>query len=303
MASPSAKPGNGQTRTYRRADSVVFLKTNEPFGGLSNMAGGFPLYVNGLRILTSEALYQACRFPHRPEVQRLILEQASPMTAKMKSKPYRRESRPDWNQVRVKVMRWCLRVKLAQNWNTFSELLLATEERPIVEQSRRDDFWGARPVDQQTLVGMNVLGRLLMELREIAKAEERSAVLRVEPAAIPDFLLDGRPIETITPDHDAETSIRKLARYSTRSAAIGAAAIQAPLFTLSSEVGEAPPHGYDSEATDAANHQIEEPAAVGTQLPDAGAETEPVACGGRKPEPELDRQGRLRRKPGGTTTF
>lgn len=80
-----------QTRTYNRASSVVVLKTKEAFGGLSNMAGGFPLDVNGMRILTSEALYQACRFPHRPEVQTLIIEQKSPMTAKMKSKPYRHD--------------------------------------------------------------------------------------------------------------------------------------------------------------------------------------------------------------------
>ncbi len=63
-----------QVRTYNRNESVVFSKTHEPFGGLSNMAGGFPLKVNGLRILTSEALYQACRFPHKPDVQRLIIE-------------------------------------------------------------------------------------------------------------------------------------------------------------------------------------------------------------------------------------
>jgi len=72
-----------QTRTYDRASSIVFLKTDAPFGGLSNMAGGFPLWVNGIRALTSEALYQACRFPHLPEVQSLIIEQKSPMAAKI----------------------------------------------------------------------------------------------------------------------------------------------------------------------------------------------------------------------------
>ncbi len=184
----------GQVRTYDRARSVVFLKTNERFGGLSNMAGGFPLLVNGMRILTSEALYQACRFPHRPEVQRLILEQTSPMTAKMKSKPYRHDSRPDWDHVRVKIMRWCLRVKLAQNWSTFSALLLETGERPIVEESRRDDFWGASPTAEGTLVGMNVLGRLLMELRELVKTEDRDSLTQVQPLAIPDFLLCEQPI-------------------------------------------------------------------------------------------------------------
>jgi len=187
-----------QRRTYDRTSSVVFLKTDGPFGGLSNMAGGFPLRVNGMRILTSEALYQACRFPHRPELQRLIIEQRSPMTAKMKSKPYRRASRQDWDQVRVKIMRWCLRVKLAQNWSAFSKLLLETGKRPIVEESRRDDFWGAKPTDDETLVGTNVLGRLLMELREAVKADSRELLARVEPIAITEFMLDGWPIGLIT---------------------------------------------------------------------------------------------------------
>src|SRR3954453_12207001 len=109
--------------TYRRRDAVVFRKTAGRFGGLSNMAAGFPLEVNGIPIRTSEALYQACRFPHRPEVQRLILDERSPMTAKMRSKPYREDSRPDWDTARVTVMRWCLRVKLAQNWDRFGGLL------------------------------------------------------------------------------------------------------------------------------------------------------------------------------------
>ena len=186
-----------QIRTYKRSESAVFSKTKEGFGGLSNMAAGFPVRVNGIRILTSEALYQACRFPHRPEVQRIIIGEPSPMTAKMKSKPYRKDSRPDWDQVRVKIMRWCLRVKLVQNWRQFSDLLLATGDKPIVEESRKDEFWGAKPVDDHTLVGMNVLGRLLMELREEFKSSQRDALLRVEPLPIPDFLLNGLPIETI----------------------------------------------------------------------------------------------------------
>ena len=65
-----------------------------------------------------------------------------------------------------KVMRWCLRVKLAQIWDEFSRLLLATGDRPIVEESRKDEFWGAKVVNTDTLVGVNALGRLLMELRE-----------------------------------------------------------------------------------------------------------------------------------------
>jgi type I restriction enzyme S subunit len=197
----SASGVNAQTqvRTYKRAESVVFSKTKEAFGGLSNMAAGFPINVNGARILTSEALYQACRFPHLPQVQRLIIQQSSPMTAKMKSKPYRKDSRSDWERVRVKIMRWCLRVKLAQNWSEFSRLLLATGDRAIVEESRRDGFWGAKVVDADTLTGMNVLGRLLMELREEIKKRSSEQFRHVEPVAVPNFLLFGEPILSVEP--------------------------------------------------------------------------------------------------------
>lgn len=175
----------------------MFLKTTEAFGGLSNMAGGFPLRVSGVYVPSSEALYQACRFPHLPDVQMIIIGEASPMTAKMKSKPYRDQSRPDWDRVKVAIMRWCLRVKLALHHRRFGALLLATEDRPIVEESRRDEYWGAKPKDDDSLVGMNVLGRLLMELREELKNDKSGALLRVEPLRIPNLLLINRSIGVI----------------------------------------------------------------------------------------------------------
>ena len=156
-----------QLRTYSPVECVVFRKTKERYGGLSNMAGGFPLRVNGIDIWSSEALYQACRFPSRPDVQKMVLAERSPMTAKMKSKRFREEfSRSDWEQIKIKVMRWCLRVKLAENWDSFGGLLRSTGEKPIVEESGKDDFWGAKQTDVGVLAGRNVLGRLLMELRQ-----------------------------------------------------------------------------------------------------------------------------------------
>lgn len=193
------QPENSLLRTYVRSEVVVVYKTKEDFGGLSNMASGYPLQINGVRILTTEALYQACRFPHMPEVQREIIGQYSPMTAKMKSKPHRNDSRPDWNDVRYKVMRWCLRIKLAQNYEEFGRLLLATHDLPIVEQSRKDDYWGAKLADEagHTLIGQNVLGRLLMELREKLKGDAEGVLKTVPPLSIPNFLLLGRPIEPV----------------------------------------------------------------------------------------------------------
>jgi ribA/ribD-fused uncharacterized protein len=184
-----------EAHTYKRRDCVVFRKTNESFGGLSNMAGGYPLLVNGVPILTAEALYQACRFPMHPEIQRLIIQQRSPMTAKMKSKPHRTKTRPDWDRVHVPVMKWCLEVKLYQHRDTFGSLLESTGDRAIVEESRRDSYWGARPVEGDKLVGANVLGNLLMELR--ANMRTAGMMDKVEPLEIEHFLLLGDPIRTV----------------------------------------------------------------------------------------------------------
>lgn len=204
MPSKNSSADDARFRTYERKNCVVFYRTKDEFGGLSNMASGYPLKINGIRVLTSEALYQACRFPHLPHVQREIIGQHSPMSAKMKSKPYRKQSREDWDQVRAKIMRWCLRVKLAQNHKEFGRLLLATRDRPIVEQSSKDAYWGAKEVDADTLVGENVLGRLLMELRERLRADVTGEMLIVEPLPIDDFLFLGEFIETVTPPIDSE---------------------------------------------------------------------------------------------------
>jgi type I restriction enzyme S subunit len=187
-----------ELRSYSRADCAVFRRTKERHGGLSNMAGGFPLVVAGAPIRTSEALYQACRFPHDPGLQAAIIAERSPMAAKMRGKPFRDQSRADWDDIRVSVMRWCIRVKLLQNFARFSNALLETGEDPIVEESRRDRFWGAVPAGADRLEGQNILGRLLMELRE----EVRSVGDRERPLTLPapdvgSFLLLGEAIGEI----------------------------------------------------------------------------------------------------------
>src|SRR5262249_52775825 len=155
----------------------------------------FPLRVNGRRVGSSEALYQACRFPQRPDWQQEILNAPHAMQAKMKAKKEGRRkqhSRADWERVQEAVMRWCLRVKLAQHVERFGGRLGRTAPRPIVERSRRDGFWGAVQESEGVLRGQNRLGLLLMGLRDellackLAGQEDR--LLRVEPPQVPDFL-------------------------------------------------------------------------------------------------------------------
>jgi len=88
---------------------------------------------------------------------------------------------------------------LATHWERFSEQLLATGDQPIVEESRRDDFWGAKRNANGQLVGANVLGQLLVELREERKGPIADGLRVVEPLDIPEFLLYGEPIRSVQP--------------------------------------------------------------------------------------------------------
>lgn len=187
-----------QIREYDIKEVVSFRKTTEEFGGLSNMASGYSLNINGIIIPSAEHLYQACRFPLFPKLQEEVILQNSPMTAKMVSRKYNQYSRQDWEQVRIKVMRWVLEVKLSQNWEKFGSLLLKTGEKPIVEFTHKDKIWGAVQ-EGQKLVGVNALGRLLMDIRD--KYVKTNSYHRcIESPAITGFLLFNNEVELVCND-------------------------------------------------------------------------------------------------------
>lgn len=217
-----SKPPKNEERIYLYSTSCTFRKTKENFGGLSNMAGGFPVEINGIQIYSSEALYQACRFPHMPDVQDSILREKSPMTAKMVGKPFREESRKDWMQIRIKVMRWCLKVKLAQNFDAFGRLLETTSTKDIVEESSRDPFWGAIRISENELKGVNALGRLLMELRNDYNSDKRFELLIVNPPTIPRFNLVGKKIKRIDARKNYIKSLKQKMGLERNSASLAA---------------------------------------------------------------------------------
>ncbi|MFK7060257.1 NADAR family protein [Flavobacterium oreochromis] len=185
-------------RNYNIHEVVTFRKTTEKFGGLSNMAAGYGVVVNNVIIPSAEHLYQAMRYPHYPQIQNEIISQVSPMTAKMISKKYYKYSRPDWDFVRIKIMRWVLEIKLSQNWDKFNELLLTTENKAIVEFTYKDKVWGAVQ-EGNHLVGINALGRLLMELRE-KYTLTNTKPLCVNPLEIQLFNLYSQPIDVVCND-------------------------------------------------------------------------------------------------------
>jgi ribA/ribD-fused uncharacterized protein len=184
-----------QQRTYKLSDTIIFHKTTAAYGGLSNMAAGYSLNINDVIIPSAEHLYQLCRFPRNPEIQWQIITEPNPMKAKWISRAHNDNTRPDWNQVRYKIMQWVLEVKLSQNWNTFGTLLQKTEDKPIVELTNKDKVWGAKK-EGDLLIGINALGRLLMLVRGkyvVANQYQRC----VQPLNISDFLFLGHPIDLV----------------------------------------------------------------------------------------------------------
>lgn len=187
-------------RNYNSKEAIVFRKTTEPFGGLSNMASGFSLYINEIIVPSSEHLYQAMRYPTNPEIQFEIISQDNAMKAKMISNKYKAKySRPDWEKIQIKVMRWALEIKLAQNWDKFSKILKETENKSIVEFATDNKIWGAKPSNNNELVGVNALGRLLMELREKYIIGEKR-IFCVNPPDVPALLLYNQHLDIICDD-------------------------------------------------------------------------------------------------------
>jgi ribA/ribD-fused uncharacterized protein len=188
-------------REYQINNVITFAKTDGLFGALSNMAPGFNLFVNEVNIQSSEILYQACRFPLFPNIQEELIRTQNPMTAKKISRQYTQYSRQDWDTVKFKIMKWSLEVKLIQNFDKFSNILLSTNDKAIVEYSKNDNIWGAiLKDDKTTLIGKNALGRLLMELREKIITHEINKSTVILPPNIPAFLLFGNVIDEIRND-------------------------------------------------------------------------------------------------------
>lgn len=192
---------NPSIRKYQIDNVITFAKTDGQFGALSNMAPGFNLFVNEINIQSSEILYQACRFPLFPDIQEEIIRTQNPVLAKGVSRQNINLSRQDWDKVKFKVMKWCLEVKLIQNFDKFASILLSTKDYTIVEYSRQDQVWGAIVKgNDRVLIGKNALGRLLMELREKVKKNEISKSSIISPPDIPAFLLFGHPVQAVMND-------------------------------------------------------------------------------------------------------
>ena len=151
---------------YKEDRCAVFFRTRERWGEFTNFHNGFPLAYEDLTWPSSEALYQALRYPGNTEVQETIRTCSTAKEAKLKAYQHIKLTRPDWQEVKLGLMEQVVRLKLAQHKDTFRILLGQTVGMSIVEKSFGDNYWGAIPDGSGYLNGMNKLGLIWMLLRE-----------------------------------------------------------------------------------------------------------------------------------------
>jgi ribA/ribD-fused uncharacterized protein len=149
------------------SEVINFYSVSDEFGCFSNFAG-YPIRLKGKIWPTSEHYFQAQKFEdagHREAIRKT----KSPMQAARLGRDRKKKLRRDWESVKLSIMRDAVKAKFTQH-EELREILLATGDAKIVEQTTNDAFWG----DGGDGSGMNWLGRILMELREELRLDAKS---------------------------------------------------------------------------------------------------------------------------------
>ncbi len=141
------------------SDVIRFYSVTDAHGWCSNFAP-YPIRLNGKTWPTSEHFFQAQKFAD-PADQEAVRNARTPMLAARMGRDRKRKLRRDWESVKVSVMRQAVQAKFTQHAQ-LTQLLLKTGDARIIEHTEQDDYWG----DGGDGHGRNMLGRILMEVRE-----------------------------------------------------------------------------------------------------------------------------------------
>jgi predicted NAD-dependent protein-ADP-ribosyltransferase YbiA (DUF1768 family) len=173
---------------YPQSGIAAFRKISDEFGLLSNMAEGFDIANMAIQIRSTEALYQACKFPHDPAYQVEVLMQPTPVMAKRHAYLRHDDTRSDWQNVNVPIMHASVLLKTISNRKVMTSVLAKSAGQNIVEVSVRDDFYGAKPVGSNYM-GRNVLGKIWEAVRPLALSTDPEDALLDALEAFPADLI------------------------------------------------------------------------------------------------------------------
>lgn len=153
-----------------------YIMTISSFRGryyfLSNFAD-IPVTFEGLTYANAEAAFHAAKIEPSDAVDQKTGATRKTFTTlppnKAKALGRRVNLRPEWNHIRLAVMTEIIRSKFATE--PLKSYLLATNDEELIEGNTWNDrFWG---VDTRSWQGANNLGKILMQVRDELRNENR----------------------------------------------------------------------------------------------------------------------------------
>lgn len=161
-------------QSYPADKTAAFCSTDEEWGILGNFAVT-PVVVDGVSFNCTEKLFQVMKFTDT-ESRKLVYSRSG-QHIKMTAKHCEKVGvvREDWGRIFIDAMKFCLMQKYSQSEAFRNELerskgLFIVEKQP--NKNRPADAYSAKlSADGKTWIGPNIMGRLLMELRDTGRLE------------------------------------------------------------------------------------------------------------------------------------
>ena len=159
---------------YPADKTAAFCKVAEEWGVLGNFAPT-PIVVGGVPFDCTEKLFQMMKFTDLESRKIIYAQKGQPIKMKAKHQEKVGVVREDWGRIFIDAMKFCLMQKYNQS-ETFRNELERSKGLFIVELQanprRPAGAYSAKLSDDgNTWVGPNIMGRLLMLLRDQGKLE------------------------------------------------------------------------------------------------------------------------------------
>ncbi len=146
-------------------ETINFYSATDEYGCFSNFSR-HPVRLKGKLWLTSEHYFQAQKFPETPAEDK-VRKCGSPMEAAKMGRDRSLPLRKDWESVKDNIMREVVYAKFTQH-DQLKKTLLETGDAKLIEHTANDSYWA----DGGNGKGKNMLGIILMEVREKIREEE-----------------------------------------------------------------------------------------------------------------------------------
>lgn len=158
------------------ANQCALVKTAAEQWGILGNFGRAAVVVNGVEFSNTEKLFQCMKFTYAPVIQEIYAQNNMGIKMKARKKEYEQYVREDWKKIFLDALKYVLVTKYEQS-EAFRDELERSKGLYIVEDEtgrpgckKSADAYGAVLVGDD-MVGPNLLGQFLMELRDMGKLD------------------------------------------------------------------------------------------------------------------------------------